>query len=108
MNLACPNNNAYNWIPSQAAVDALLSSDDDDDDLHQLTSISTEDTSSCSSDNDCAETVRSLFSKAYALLNPSRLFRAVTYLYAERKLLVFYWCHCIATLVIWSTFSSHL
>jgi hypothetical protein len=43
-----------------------------------------------------------LFEKARELLKPGRLSRFVTYLYAERKLLVFFLVHFICTIIIWS------
>lgn len=41
------------------------------------------------------------FRKAKELVRPGRLFRFVTSVYADRKLLVFLWIHCVCTLVVW-------
>jgi len=43
------------------------------------------------------------------LLRPTSLFRWITYLYAERKLVVFFWVHFVTTIVIWGkeTPNSH-
>lgn len=48
---------------------------------------------------------KDLFDKARQYLNPGPLFRFFTYLYAERKLLTFFWVHFIATLVVWGHFA---
>jgi hypothetical protein len=47
---------------------------------------------------------RYIFEKAREYLNPGRFFRLVVRLYAERKLLVFFWIHFVSTMVIWGTF----
>jgi hypothetical protein len=43
-----------------------------------------------------------VFEKARQYLRPGVLFRFVTYLYAERKLLTFLWIHFVCTLIVWS------
>ncbi|CAJ1964502.1 unnamed protein product [Cylindrotheca closterium] len=48
---------------------------------------------------------KELFQKARILLNPSAFLRSATYLYAERKLLVFFLVHFVCTLVIWAHFA---
>lgn len=48
---------------------------------------------------------RILFERARNLIQPKRLFRFVTLLYAERKLIVFFLAHFIATMVVWSHFA---
>lgn len=50
---------------------------------------------------ECYDEMRSLFHRAYLLLNPSALFRFATYLFAERKLVVFFWMHFLSTMIIW-------
>lgn len=44
---------------------------------------------------------KDIFNKARQYLNPGPVLRFFVYLYAERKLLTFFWVHCIATLVVW-------
>lgn len=44
---------------------------------------------------------KALFDKARQYLNPGIYFRFFTYLYAERKLLTFFWVHFIATMTVW-------
>jgi hypothetical protein len=48
---------------------------------------------------------RIIFERARNLIRPKRLFRFVTLLYAERKLIVFFLAHFIATMVVWSHFA---
>ncbi|CAJ1961984.1 unnamed protein product [Cylindrotheca closterium] len=48
---------------------------------------------------------RSLFQKAGQLLPPSKVYHLITYLYAERKLMVFFLVHFVSTLIIWSHFA---
>jgi hypothetical protein len=50
------------------------------------------------------EKEQDVFQKARQFLKPGPLFRAATYLYAERKLLVFFWVHFMATMIVWSKF----
>lgn len=52
---------------------------------------------------DTGSSVQGLFQKARQVLSPSRLFGSILYLFAERKLLVFFGMHFVATMVIWST-----
>lgn len=66
--------------------------------------LSVDTTQTKSRSMDSYDTVRRLFDKAYVYLNPSSLFRFVVYLYAERKLVVFFWIHFMATMVIWIHF----
>jgi hypothetical protein len=47
------------------------------------------------------EKEQSLFDKAQQHLKPSRLFCIVSYLYAERKLVVFFCAHFMCTLIVW-------
>lgn len=58
-----------------------------------------------STELDKRESEREIFTKAREYLNPGWLFRLVMRLYAERKLVVFFWLHFFSTLVIWGTFS---
>ena len=44
---------------------------------------------------------RSLLGNAFMYLKPGSIFRYVTYLYAERKLLVLFWAHFVSALIIW-------
>ena len=60
--------------------------------------------SSINDDEPAVYDTKGLFQKARILLNPSALFRGMTYLYAERKLMVFFLVHLVATLVIWGKF----
>jgi hypothetical protein len=50
------------------------------------------------------EEERAIFQKARHYLLPGPFYRAIVYLYAERKLLVFFWIHFISTMVIWGKF----
>mmetsp|Transcript_21141 Transcript_21141/g.51988 ORF Transcript_21141/g.51988 Transcript_21141/m.51988 type:complete len:329 (+) Transcript_21141:26-1012(+) len=45
--------------------------------------------------------VKDLFHKARLLLCPTKFYRQITYLYAERKLMVFFLVHLVSTLIIW-------
>jgi hypothetical protein len=47
------------------------------------------------------ESIKCLFQKAYEYLSPGRTFRSTVYLYAERKLFVFFMMHFVATMIIW-------
>jgi superfamily II DNA helicase RecQ len=46
---------------------------------------------------------RDLFEKARQFLSPSAFYRFIVYLYAERKLVVFFWIHFVGTMVVWGT-----
>jgi len=48
------------------------------------------------------EDAAAIFDMARQYLNPGRFFRYVTYLYAQRKELVFLAIHIVSTLVVWS------
>jgi len=50
----------------------------------------------------CETQIKSLFQKAYEYLSPGCTFRSTVYLYAERKLLVFFLIHFVCTMIIWS------
>lgn len=50
------------------------------------------------------EEERAIFHQARQCLTPGPWFRFVTHLYAERKLLIVFWVHLVATLVIWVHF----
>jgi hypothetical protein len=83
--------------------------DEVDDNLEVLLmSRSFESTSSTQhstddSADDKREEGRRIFEKASQYVNPGRFFRLVVHLYAERKLLVFFWIHFVSTMVIWGT-----
>jgi hypothetical protein len=47
---------------------------------------------------------RVIFSTAHSLLRPSAFYRYVIYLYAERKLMVVFSIHFIATMIIWGKY----
>ena len=55
------------------------------------------------SDDGKREQEREIFAKAREYLNPGRMFRLFVRLYAERKLLVFFFLHFVSTMVIWGT-----
>ena len=55
-------------------------------------------------DNKNIEYNKSLFASARRYINPGPLFRFIIYLYGERKLLVFFWLHFVATMTIWFHF----
>ena len=48
---------------------------------------------------------RAVFEKARNLLNPSRFFRWIIYLYAQRKMNIFFFIHFASTIVIWIHFA---
>lgn len=50
--------------------------------------------------------VRCLFTKAKEYLDPGPLFRAFVRLYAERKLMVFFLMHFMATMIIWCEYNA--
>jgi hypothetical protein len=52
--------------------------------------------------------VEELFQKARHMLCPSTFYRHITYLYAERKLVVFFLVHFVSTLIIWCECSISL
>ena len=64
------------------------------------TTTAASDTSSVNSDSSRTN-VKRLFKKAYEYLNPGKTFRAAAYLFAERKLMVFFLVHFAATMIIW-------
>lgn len=45
-----------------------------------------------------------VFKKARQLLNPSLFYRTIVYLFAERKMVVFFGIHLVSTLIIWGKF----
>ena len=53
---------------------------------------------------DRKEIEKLIFQKARQYLNPGPLYRYFVYLFAERKLLVFFWAHLMSTLVVWGTY----
>ena len=53
---------------------------------------------------DRTEVEKVIFQKARQYLNPGPLYRYFVYLFAERKLLVFFWAHLMSTLVVWGTY----
>lgn len=59
-------------------------------------------TDDASSIQSCETQVKCLFQKAYEYLSPGCTFRSTVYLYAERKLLVFFLIHFACTMIIWS------
>ncbi|CAB9511565.1 generating NADPH oxidase heavy chain subunit [Seminavis robusta] len=52
-----------------------------------------------------AKQEKEIFDKARQYLHPGIFFRYFTFLYAERKLLTFFWVHFVATLVVWGHFA---
>jgi len=58
-------------------------------------------TDSESDDDSTIADVKELFHKARHLLCPTAFYRRITYLYAERKLMVFFLVHLVSTLIIW-------
>lgn len=47
---------------------------------------------------------KTVFAKARKYVSPGAFFKFVSWLYAERKLVVFFWAHFVATMVIWCKF----
>jgi predicted ferric reductase len=58
-----------------------------------------------SSSTESPKSVKYLFKKASEYLHPGPMFRATVYLYAERKLVVFFFIHFMATMTIWLHFA---
>jgi len=80
---------------------------DHDDHLSTASPSSTQGTAfseTSSSVYSTGTTVKNLFNKAYEYLNPGRTFRSVVYLFAERKLMVFFLTHFACTMIIWCKF----
>ena len=50
---------------------------------------------------DKIEAERAVFKKARKYLKPGPFYEKIVHLYAERKLLVFFWVHFMGTMVIW-------
>ncbi|CAB9516820.1 oxidase homolog protein [Seminavis robusta] len=46
-----------------------------------------------------------LFARARSYLNLGRCYRIFTFLFAERKLVVFFWVHFMCTMIIWTHFA---
>lgn len=51
------------------------------------------------------EEEREFFQKARKCLAPGALFRNIVRLYAERKLIVFFWIHFTSTMIVWTHFA---
>ena len=56
-------------------------------------------------DDDSLQEERDIFDKAREYLRPTRFFRLVIQLYAQRKMSVFFLVHFAATMVIWCHFA---
>jgi hypothetical protein len=50
------------------------------------------------------EEERAVFHKARHYLLPGPFYRAIVHLYADRKLLVFFWIHFMSTIIVWGKF----
>jgi hypothetical protein len=48
------------------------------------------------------ESEKEIFDKVRQYLRPGPWFRFITYLYAERKLVIFFLVHFMATMITWS------
>jgi hypothetical protein len=81
-----------------------------DDDARSFDSSGDDDTTSCSQTSSEGvqqtrrEEERAVFQKARHYLLPGPFYRAIVHLYAERKLLVFFWIHFVSTMIVWGTF----
>jgi hypothetical protein len=53
------------------------------------------------------DSAQALFKKARQFINPSPLYRWIMYLYAERKLVVFFGIHFVSTMIIWGKLSYY-
>ena len=53
------------------------------------------------------DSAQAVFKKARQLMNPSPLYRWIMYLYAERKLVVFFGIHFVSTMIIWGKLSYY-
>lgn len=56
--------------------------------------------------DDTCESMRVLFKKSYEYIRPGPFLRFAVKFYAERKLLVFFWIHFVATMIIWGKCSE--
>jgi hypothetical protein len=69
-------------------------------DSKSTSSTDTQDWRTENSENS-EDSERDLFEKARQFLSPSAFYRVIVYLYAERKLMVFFWIHFVGTMVVW-------
>ena len=53
--------------------------------------------------NECLEQAEAVFKRAKQYLELGPIFRFVSYLYAERKMLVFLAVHVVVTISVWGT-----
>lgn len=89
-------NNDQQHYPSLAGV---VEEENDDEN----NSFTTHDMSHSDVDDDI-EQEKMIFDKARQYLTPGIFFRFFTYLYSERKLLVFFWIHFMCTMTVWSKY----
>lgn len=75
------------------------------EEVNNDTESSSDSSTSSISGKDSSQDDRAVFEKARNLLNPSRFFRWVTYLYAQRKMNIFFFIHFTSTIVIWIHFA---
>ena len=52
-------------------------------------------------DEESVSEVKNLFHKARLILCPTKFYHQITYLYAERKLMVFFLVHFVSTMIVW-------
>ena len=104
-NTASSNNNDSDWpVYNKSDSDGDMSVTTDTYITHSVSGSAAEMMPSKSFVNRKKE--KDIFNKARQYLNPGPVFRFFVYLYAERKLLTFFWVHCIATLVVWGESNS--
>ena len=80
--------------------------DEDDDSLAEgeIAFLSPSNRMEDDSSSSLLQEKKALFRKAYQALAPGPLFRFVVYLYGERKLMVFFLLHFVATIATWLHF----
>lgn len=88
-------------VRNASAVPGLSDINDDFADLSPRTSSSGDESDA---ETTC-ESMRDLFQKSYEFIKPGAFFRFVVNFYAERKLLVFFWMHFVATMIVWGHFA---
>jgi NAD(P)H-flavin reductase len=81
------------------------SSESNEEENNDTESSSNFSTMSVSSHKDFGQDDRAVFEKARKLLNPSRFFRWIICLYAQRKMNIFFLIHFTSTIVIWMHFA---
>lgn len=59
-------------------------------------------------DDEDVSNVEELFQKTRHLMCPTKFYRRITYLYAERKLMVFFMIHFVSTMIVWCKYYHYI